>query len=100
MTDYDRMIDNLYEVILTVDNKEDLSNLFDDLCTYKEIENMAGRLRSAVLLMEGETYSEIIEETGISSATLSRISKCIQRGSGGYTKVVPRALDITKPQKK
>ena len=96
MTDYETMIDHLYDVILSVDNKEDLRNLFDDLCTFKEIENMAGRMRSAVLLMEGKTYNEIIEETGISSATLSRISRCIQRGSGGYTKVVPRVIDIKK----
>ena len=96
MTDYDHMIDNLYDVIMSVDNKQDMRALFDDLCTYKEIENMAGRLRSAVLLMEGKTYAEVIEETGISSATLSRISKCIHRGSGGYTEVVPRVIDINK----
>ena len=99
MTDYETMIDHLYDVILSVENKQELSNLFDDLCTYKEIENMAGRIRAAVLLMEGKTYSEIIEETGISSATLSRISKCIRRGSGGYTKVVPRVIDIKKEDK-
>ena len=92
MTCFETMIDDLYNVILTVDNKNDLKNLFDDLCTDKEIENMASRLRAAVLLMNGETYSEIIEETGISSTTLSRISKCLRRGSGGYTKVVPSAL--------
>ena len=91
MTTYENMISTLYRVLMTVKSEEDMSDLFDDLCTYKEIENMAGRLRAAYLLMEGKTYSDIIFETGISSATLSRISKCIQRGSGGYTKVLKEA---------
>ena len=75
-------IDNLYELIPLIQTKEECRALFEDLCTYKEIESMAQRLQAARLLMEGVTYEQIIEQTGISSATLSRVSKCVKYGSG------------------
>ena len=75
-------IDNLYELIPLIQTKEECQALFEDLCTYKEIESMAQRLQAARLLMEGVTYEQIIEQTGISSATLSRVSKCVKYGSG------------------
>ena len=78
----------LWETILNCKSAEDLEILFDDLCTYKEIEQMAQRVSSAKMLKEGKTYAEIIEKTDISSATLSRVSRCVQRGSGGYSKFV------------
>ena len=84
----DEMIDELYDVILKLKSKEDCKILFDDLCTYIEINQMASRIRAAKMLMEGQTYNQIIESTDISSATLSRVSKCINRGSGGYEKFV------------
>lgn len=80
------MIDELYSVISGIENAEDCRELFLDLCTYKEILKMAQRLRAAKLLAEGKTYSQVIEETDISSATLSRVSACVQRGNG-YRKV-------------
>ena len=67
--------------------KEDCKDFFEDLCTYKEIDSMAQRVISAKLLLEGETYEKIIEKTDISSATLSRVSKCVKYGSG-YAKVL------------
>ena len=75
-------IDNLYELIPLIQTTEECRALFEDLCTYKEIESMAQRLQAARLLMEGVTYEQIIEQTGISSATLSRVSKCVKYGSG------------------
>lgn len=78
----------LWETILNCKNAEDLEILFDDMCTYKEVEQMAQRVASAKMLKEGSTYAEIIEKTDISSATLSRVSRCVQRGSGGYSKFV------------
>ena len=56
--------------------------LFEDLCTKNEIEKMAERLYAAKLLLEGKTYNQVISETDISSATLSRISRCVQYGDG------------------
>lgn len=81
----DRMTDELFELIASLETPDDCRALFDDLCTIKEIEQMAQRIRAAKLLMGGKTYNQVIEETDISSATLSRVSKCVQYG-GGYRK--------------
>ena len=80
-------IDALYQLILDLQSLEDCRALFDDLCTKKELEKMAERLYAAKLLMEGKTYNQVIAETDISSATLSRISRCVQYGQG-YTNVL------------
>lgn len=80
------MIEELYEVVSGIEGKEQCRELFDDLCTYKEVMKMAQRLRAAKLLSEGKTYNQVIEETEISSATLSRVSACVQRGKG-YSRV-------------
>lgn len=76
------MLNELYELIVSVKSTEDCRDLFGDLCTNKEIEQMAQRLRAAKLLLDGKTYNQVIDETGISSATLSRVSRCVQYGSG------------------
>ncbi len=76
------MIKNLYGLILSLKDEQDCRDLFSDMCTNKEIEQMAQRIRAAELLLEGKTYSEVIEETDISSATLSRVSRCVQYGNG------------------
>ena len=80
-------LDALYQLILSLDNMEDCRALFDDLCTYKELEKMAERVYAAKLLMEGNTYNQVIAQTDISSATLSRVSRCVQYGNG-YRKLL------------
>lgn len=75
-------IEFLYDTIVSLENKKQLEDLFNDLCTYKEILSMAQRLKAAKLLLEGETYGQIIKKTDISSATLSRVSRCVQFGKG------------------
>ena len=75
-------IDLLYQTFSKISTKEQFEAFLDDLCTYKEVEAMAQRLHAAKLLMEGETYEKIIETTGISSATLSRVNKCVKYGKG------------------
>lgn len=82
-------IEKMYELIPLLQNKEDCKQLFEDLCTYKEIEAMAQRLHAAQLLLEGDTYEQIIEKTGISSATLSRVNKCVKFGNG-YKKILQK----------
>ena len=72
----------LFAVIAKLSTVEECQELFDDLCTYKEVEKMAERLYAAELLMEGKTYNQVIAETDISSATLSRVSRCVQYGKG------------------
>ena len=81
----EQMINELYELIASMESADDCRALFGDLCTIKEIEQMAQRVRAAKLLIDGKTYNQVIEETDISSATLSRVSRCVQCGDG-YSK--------------
>ena len=80
-------IRQLFELITSLDNVDDCRALFDDLCTVKEVENMAERCFAAKLLLEGNTYSQVMAQADISSATLSRVSRCVQYGSG-YSKLL------------
>lgn len=80
-------INFMFETFLKINNVEDFKILFSDLCTYKEIDSMAQRMRAAQLLLQGETYEQIIKKTDISSATLSRISRCVKYGEG-YKKFI------------
>ena len=81
------MIQDVYNLLAAVDNPKDMELLFQDLCTNKEVEQMAQRIAAARLLIEGNTYSKVIEKTDISSATLSRVSRCVQYGNG-YKKFI------------
>lgn len=76
------MIKELYELIASLKSADDCRDLFEDMCTNKEIEQMAQRIKAARLLLDGKTYNQVIEETDISSATLSRVSRCVQYGNG------------------
>ena len=87
MEQKEEKIGQLYELILALDSPEQCAALFDDLCTRKEIEKMAERLYAAKLLLEGNTYAQVMARTDISSATLSRISQCVQYGQG-YSKLL------------
>ena len=77
-----KSIDRLFEVILSLESVEDCYNFFEDLCTIKELEDMAQRLDTAILLDEGENYQAICQKIGISTATISRVSKCLKYGDG------------------
>ena len=81
--------EELYQLIAETTDPEDIRALFDDLCTRKEIENMAERVFAAKLLMEGNTYNQVIAQANISSATLSRVSRCVQYGKG-YSKLLKK----------
>ena len=80
-------ITELYRIITSLNSAEECELLFEDLCTKKEVEKMAERLYAAKLLMDGMTYNQVIAETDISSATLSRVSRCVQYGNG-YKKLI------------
>jgi TrpR-related protein YerC/YecD len=81
------MISDLYNLLASVNDPKDNELLFCDLCTNKEVEQMAQRIAAARLLIEGNTYNKVIEKTDISSATISRVSRCVQYGNG-YKKFV------------
>lgn len=83
----EEMEKDLYRVLVSLESVEDCQALLEDLCTRKEVEQMAQRIRAARLLKEGKTYQQVIAETEISSATLSRVSRCLQYGSG-YRKLL------------
>ncbi|MBE7086908.1 MAG: TrpR-related protein YerC/YecD [Clostridiales bacterium] len=79
----------LYETILNLKTVKDCENFFSDLCTPKELSAMAERLYGAYLLTDGLTYEQVIKKAKLSSATLSRISKCIKKGEG-YKKFIKK----------
>jgi TrpR-related protein YerC/YecD len=78
----DQKIEELYRLILRMETTEECRMLFNDLCTEKEIEKMAERVFAAKLLLEGKAYQQVMEQAEISSATLSRVSRCVQYGKG------------------
>ena len=82
-------IEELSRLIVDLDNMADCRALFDDLCTRKELEKMAERIYAAKLLIEGKTYNQVMAESDISSATLSRVSRCVQYGTG-YSKILKK----------
>ncbi len=88
-TDKQARINSLYQLIAEIDDPEDIRALFGDLCTAKEIENMAERCYAAKLLLEGNTYNQVMAQADISSATLSRVSRCVQYGSG-YSRLLKK----------
>ena len=83
----DDMLQDMYELFAEISDPEVFKVFLDDLCTYKELEQMAGRIAAAKLFMSGKTYTQVIEATNISSATLSRVSRCVRYGEG-YKKVL------------
>lgn len=82
-------ITELYRIIASQNTEEACRMLFEDLCTQKELEKMAERIYAAKLLMDGKTYNQVMAESDISSATLSRVSRCVQYGKG-YSSVLKK----------
>ena len=87
MTPREEKLQQLFELLASVTDPKDIEHLLEDLCTKKEVENMAERVFAAKLLIEGKTYNQVMEKTNISSATLSRVSQCVQYGKG-YSKLL------------
>ena len=87
-------IDRLFKVILNLKTVDDCYDFFEDVCTIKEIQNMAQRLDAAVLLDSGENYQEISRKLDTSTATISRVSRCLNYGSGGYRKALDYIKDV------
>ena len=83
-------IDRLFSVILKLENTEDCYNFFEDICTIKEVQDMAQRLDVAVLLDQGVSYQAIAQQINVSTATISRVSRCLNYGSGGYKLALER----------
>lgn len=82
--------DFLLDAILQLKTKEECSNFFEDLCTIPELKAMAQRLQVAKMLSENKVYSEIVEKTGASTATISRVNRSLIYGCDGYSVVFDR----------
>ena len=80
--------DELFKAILKLKSVEDCRKFFEDVCTIKEIEDISQRLDVAKFLKEGKSYQEVSSLTGASTATISRVNKCINNGAGGYSVVL------------
>lgn len=83
-------VDKLFETILNLKTIDECYDFFEDLCTVKEIQDMSQRLETAALLLKGLSYQKIAEQVNISSATIGRVNKCINYGSGGYKLAIER----------
>ena len=91
--------DEMYEAILTLKNVDECKKFFDDLCTVTELQAMEQRFQVAVLLHQGLIYNDILEKTGASSATISRVNRSLQYGADGYAVVFER-MGIEGPEEK
>ncbi len=80
----------LYQAILSLETPEECRAFFQDLCTVTELKAMGQRLEVAQLLDQGLIYSDILERTGASSATISRVNRALQYGADGYKCILPR----------
>ncbi len=83
--------DALFQVILNLKSPEECYRFFGDLCTVKELADMGQRLETAKMLVDGKTYEQIVKSVEISTATISRINRCIQYGDGGYLEAISKA---------
>ena len=82
--------DTLYRAILTLKDEDECRRFLQDLCTVSELKAMEQRMEVAMLLDDGLIYSDILERTGASSATISRVNRCLHYGAEGYHTVIPR----------
>ena len=86
--DHNENIEFMYKGIVSLETVEDCKSFFEDICTKSELFEMSRRLKAAKMLSEGVIYSEIAAQTGLSTATISRVNHCIKYGSEGYLKVL------------
>ena len=89
----DRVINNLIDTLVSISDREVCSDFLEDLCTITEIKSMAQRLEVAKLLSDGNVYSEIAQKTGASTATISRVKRAMDYGSGGYRAILEIKVD-------
>ncbi|MBC8589816.1 YerC/YecD family TrpR-related protein [Wansuia hejianensis] len=91
-----KQVDELFEAILKLETMEECYRFFEDICTIKEVQSIAQRLEVAKLLKANKTYNEIEEQTGASTATISRISRALNFGVDGYNLVLKKIGVIDK----
>ncbi len=83
-------MDRLFQTILALESIDECYAYFEDLCTIKELSDMSQRLDAAVLLAQGLSYQRIMEQVDISTATIGRVSRCLNHGTGGYRSAIAK----------
>lgn len=86
----DEKIDFLFKAILNLEDRDECYSFFEDLCTISELQEMSKRFYAAKLLYDNRIYNDIAELTGLSTATISRVNRCLKYGNDGYIKVLER----------
>ena len=92
--------DLLYESLLQLQTVEECRRFMQDLCTVNELKSMAQRIEVAMYLRDGMIYQDILKKTGASSATISRVNRCLQYGAEGYQTILPRIEDVWREKEK
>lgn len=87
---HNEAVDKLFEAILSLNSVEECYKFFEDACTVKEVLEIAQRLKAASMLRSGANYADITKETGMSTATISRVNRCLEYGNGGYSMILDR----------
>lgn len=93
---HSQSIDNLFKALSELENNEQFYSFFEDVCTINELKDMAQRFEVALLLDSGENYQKIAAKTNVSTATISRVSRCLNYGNGGYK----TAIELLKKAEK
>lgn len=86
----DGLTDQLFRSILLLENEEECYQFFEDICTVSELKSLAQRMEVARMLKAGHTYDDIVEKTGASTATISRVKRCLNYGADGYKFMLER----------
>ena len=90
--------EDMYKAILQLKTEEECMKFFDDLCTVTELQAMEQRYQVAVLLQQGLIYNDILEQTGASSATISRVNRMLNYGTGGMSDIIERVEESNKSE--
>lgn len=89
----DHLHDQLFQAILELHDTDECYEFFEDICTVQEMKAIAARLEVARMLKAGDIYEDIVKKTGASTATISRIKRCLMYGAGGYGKILDRLAE-------
>lgn len=92
----DELTDQLCQAVLMLKSSEECYQFFEDICTISEIKALAQRLEVARMLKGGHTYDDIVERTGASTATISRVKRCLNYGADGYKVILERLEEAEK----
>ena len=96
----DNLNDQLFAAILSLKNAEECYQFFEDICTISELKAMSQRLEVARMLRQGHTYDDIVVRTGASTATISRVKRCLNYGADGYGIVLERLDQLDEERAK